>query len=139
MEQRPFEIEHIDPLGQGVSKKNKITFIEKTLPGEKGQVTIFKETKGVSFGFIKSEDDLKVKSKDRIQPECPHYWECPGCQYLHTPYKSEVSFKKKSLERHLLPLTKNLPIRPEVSLHSAIRRFQYRNRVQLHYDLTKKK
>ncbi len=129
----------MDPLGQGVSKKNKITFIEKTLPGEKGQVTIFKETKGVSFGFIKSEDDLKVKSNDRIQPECPHYWECPGCQYLHTPYKSEVSFKKKSLERHLLPLTKNLLVRPEVSLHSAIRRFQYRNRVQLHYDLTKKK
>jgi len=139
LEQRPFEIEHIDPLGQGVSKKNKITFIEKTLPGEEGQATIYKETKGVSFGFLKSEDDLKIKSKDRVHPECPHYWECPGCQFLHTPYDKEISFKKKSLERHLLPLTKALTAIPEVTLHPAMRRLQYRNRVQLHYDLTKRK
>ena len=129
----------MDPLGQGVSKKEKITFIEKTLPGEKGQTTIYKEVKGVSFGFISNEDDLKIKSNDRIRPECPHYWKCPGCQYLHTNYKNEISFKRKSLERHILPLTKTLPTPPEVKIHSAMRRFQYRNRVQLHYDLTKKK
>ncbi len=129
----------MDPLGQGVSKKEKITFIEKTLPGEKGQTTIYKEVKGVSFGFINNEDDLKIKSNDRIHPECPHYWKCPGCQYLHTNYKNEISFKRKSLERHILPLTKTLPTTPEVKIHSAMRRFQYRNRVQLHYDLTKKK
>ena len=97
MEQRPFEIEHIDPLGQGVSKKSKITFIEKTLPGEIGQATIYKEAKGVSFGFIKNADDIELESKDRVAPECPHYWECPGCQYLHTTYENEILFKKKKV------------------------------------------
>lgn len=139
MEQRPFEIEHIDPLGQGVSKKSKVTFIEKTLPGEKGKATIYKEAKGVSFGFIKNASDIKLESKERIHPECPHYWECPGCQYLHTTYENEILFKKKSLERHLLPLTNSLPEIIDVILHEAIRRLQYRNRVQLHYDLSKKK
>ncbi len=139
MEQRPFEIEHIDPLGQGVSKKSKITFIEKTLPGEIGQATIYKEAKGVSFGFIKNADDIELESKDRVDPECPHYWECPGCQYLHTTYENEILFKKQSLERHLLPLTNSLPESIEATLHFAIRRLQYRNRVQLHYNLPKKK
>ena len=65
-EQRPFEIDHVDPLGQGVSKKNKITFIEKTSSWRKGKATIYKEAKGVSFGFIKNQNDLEAKSEDRI-------------------------------------------------------------------------
>ena len=81
----------------------------------------------------------KVKSKDRIDSNCPHYSECPGCQYLHTPYSNELSFKKNSLERHLLPLLKSLSTKHEIKTHPAPRRLQYRNRVQLHYDLTRKK
>ena len=41
-----FSIEHMDPMGQGVSKvSDKVTFIAKTLPNEKGQASIIRSAK----------------------------------------------------------------------------------------------
>ena len=38
-----FEIDHIDPLGQGVSRKaGKVTFVAGTLPGETGTATVYR-------------------------------------------------------------------------------------------------
>lgn len=47
-----FKIEHIDPLGQGVSRLNdQVTFIGKTLPEETGQAKVIRRAKGVQFAF----------------------------------------------------------------------------------------
>ena len=93
MENINFKIDHLDPLGQGVSKENKITFIEKTLPGEIGSAEVYRKAKGVIFGRLTNPDKLEVESPDRIKPECPHFHECRGCQYLHTDYNNEIVFK----------------------------------------------
>lgn len=132
MEKINFKIEHMDPLGQGVSKENNITFIEKTLPGESGSAEIYRKAKGVIFGRLLHPDDLKIKSPDRISPDCPNYNECRGCQYLHTDYQNEILFKTESLNR----MFKNmLPESVKLTAHSASERFAYRNRVQIHYNL----
>ncbi|MEA1910643.1 MAG: hypothetical protein U9N32_03080 [Spirochaetota bacterium] len=132
MENINFKIEHIDPLGQGVSKENNIAFIEKTLPGETGTAEVYRKAKGVIFGRLINPDKLEIKSPDRIKPECPHFSECRGCQYLHTEYKNEILFKTESLSRMF---KKMLPETVTIITHSATGRFAYRNRVQLHYDL----
>ncbi len=45
-----FLIDHIDPLGQGVFKKDdQIFFIPKTLPGEEGEAEILKSKKNLHF------------------------------------------------------------------------------------------
>ncbi len=50
-----FEIDHIDPLGQGVSKQGEtITFVAGTLPGESGTATVYKRAKGVQFARLDS-------------------------------------------------------------------------------------
>ncbi len=132
MENINFKIDHIDPLGQGVSKEDQISFIEKTLPGEKGTAEVYRKAKGVIFGKILSTDDLAEKSAHRVTPECPHYYECRGCQYLHTDYSNEIKFKTQSLERMF---NKLLPESLKIKVHPAEKRFGYRNRVQIHYDL----
>ncbi len=132
MENINFKIEHMDPLGQGVSKENKIAFIEKTLPGETGTAEIYRKAKGVIFGRLLNADKLEIESETRIIPECPHYNECRGCQYLHTDYKSEIYFKTESLNRMF---KKVLPESVKIITHSASQRFAYRNRVQIHYNL----
>lgn len=132
MEKINFKIEHIDPLGQGVSKENKIAFIEKTLPGETGKAEVYRKAKGVLFGRLLNPDKLEIKSEARISPECPHYNECRGCQYLHTNYENEIIFKTESLKRMF---NKMLPESVNIITHSASQRFSYRNRVQIHYDL----
>lgn len=131
MEKINFKIEHMDPLGQGVSKENRIAFIEKTLPGETGSAEIYRKAKGVIFGRLLQPEDLKIKSPDRISPECPNYNECRGCQYLHTDYQNEIMFKTESLRR----MFKNMiPDSVKLNTHSASQRFAYRNRVQIHYN-----
>ncbi len=121
-----FEIDNIDPLGQGVSKiDQKIVFIKKTLPGESGTATVFQKKKSVFFAKL---DEITKASKERIKPECAHFSECNGCSFLHTNYENEIDFKLNTLARAF----KKQP--GEISLLKAENRFDYRNRIQLHYD-----
>ncbi|MDA3938143.1 MAG: hypothetical protein PF693_02395 [Spirochaetia bacterium] len=134
MEHINFKIDHIDPMGQGVSKESQIAFIEKTLPGETGTAEIYRKAKGVIFGNLSGPDCLDTKSLDRIEPECPHFYKCKGCQFLHTNYNNEILFKSESLKRMFKYL---LPDSVKLIVHPAQERFGYRNRVQIHYDLPK--
>ncbi|MEX0799392.1 MAG: hypothetical protein WD025_08100 [Bacteriovoracaceae bacterium] len=121
-----FLIDHIDPLGQGVFKKDgDIYFIPKTLPGESGQALALKKKKNIHFCRL-----LKIESSspDRIAPLCPHFKQCPGCHFLHTSYEKELEFKKKSFARALAPLGN-----PRFTVKAAPERTGYRNRIQLHY------
>lgn len=123
-----FSIEHMDPMGQGVSKQNdKVTFIQKTLPHEKGQAEVFKKSKGVQFAKLKN---LSETSIERITPECPHFDECPSCHYLHTSYEQEIQFKHTSIAKVLQPLN---VAKSDIQIKEAPQRLGYRNRLQLHY------
>lgn len=128
-----FLIDHLDPLGQGVSKrinlqkKPVITFIPKTLPGEQGSAQIIKSSKGVEFAELSG---LVKISPQRIDPECPHYARCSGCDYQHISYEDELTYKKAAL----LFLLRSIDMGgKQIELISATKRFSYRNRVQLHY------
>jgi len=130
IEKLPFEIEHIDPLGQGVSKiGDKVSFIPKTLPGETGEAEVLSEKKGVRFLRLSS---LLKSSPERVEPVCPHFDDCPSCHFLHTSYENELKFKTDSLKNILRPES-------EIIVHSAPNRLNYRNRVQLHYSKKEQK
>jgi len=125
----PFSIERMDPLGQGVSKvTDKITFIPRTLPGEKGEATILKKKgKSVQFGKLES---LETPSPKRIEAKCPHYNNCVGCRYLHTTYENECALKKEAYAFFY----KDSVEAKDIEFHEAPKRDSYRNRIQLHYD-----
>lgn len=126
-----FRIEHIDPIGQGVSKENAmVTFIKKTLPGEMVSAEVFSKKKGVQFARLL---EVGTPSPDRKVPECVHFQSCNGCDYQHTSYEKELEFKKNALVRHMF----KFPEMP-ITVHGAKRRLGYRNRLQLHYDKKKK-
>ncbi len=122
-----FKIDHIDPLGQGVSKiSDKIIFIPSTLPGEEGEAEILKESKGVAFATLV---EIEKKSNERIDSVCPHFMNCNGCHYLHTNYENELEFKRKSLARDF----QKFDDIPEIEVLKSPARLGYRNRIQLHY------
>lgn len=125
-----FSIINIDSLGQGVHKESQpITFIPHTLPGEVVEAKIVGKKGKVQFGKLLKVDK---KSPKRIEPECSYYEKCGGCSYLHTAYDYEFELKSQSYLQDLRKLhTENInPI-----LIKANQRFDYRNRVQLHYDV----
>ena len=141
--QEKFNILHIDPLGQGVSKsEDEIFFVHNTLEGENGIADVDGQKKGILFGHLKSEDELISKSEKRITPECPHFFSCNGCHYLHTTYENEINIKLDSIKRSISLYerkTNKIFNHEKLFSHAADERFFSRNRIQLHYDLSKKK
>lgn len=128
-----FLIDHIDPLGQGVFKKDKnIYFIQKSLPTESGVAEVYKKQKNIHFAKIKS---FSHKSELRTKSSCPHYDDCNGCQFLHTDYDSEISFKENTFKRMSSFDYPN----SDIKAFKAPKRNHYRNRIQLHYDLNSMK
>ncbi len=123
-----FKILRMDGLGQGVSKEGGVTFIEKVLPGETGTAIVYRKAKGVRFALLK---ELTTKSEQRIKPECGMFGRCGGCQYLHTSYKNEIKLKEKYLKKSFKDIFVDTV---NFSVYPADNRFEYRNRVQLHYN-----
>lgn len=122
-----FLIDHIDPLGQGVYKNDgQIYFVPKTLPGEKGTARILKSKKNLHFCEL---IEVVEAGANRASPECPHFESCPGCDFLHTDYSSELDYKAKSFERMAQAIGS-----PKFEIIAADNRLHYRNRVQLHYS-----
>ena len=128
----PFKIESLDPMGQGVSKlTDQITFIAKTLPGEEGEANLIRSRKQVRFA-----DLIKVTTPSPLREKspCPHFWQCSGCHYLQTNYDQEMIFKKETVQK----IFREWP-ELNIEVHKAPRRFEYRNRIQFHYDLSLRK
>lgn len=123
-----FIIEHIDPLGQGVFKKDeKVYFIPKTLPEESGKAIVYKRKKGVHFAKL---DTLEKKSDNRIVPECEHYNKCSGCHFQHCNYETEIESKFFNFKRMISFIADDV----KTEYIKAPKRLGYRNRIQLHYN-----
>jgi 23S rRNA (uracil1939-C5)-methyltransferase len=138
-----FSIQHIDPLGQGVSKdEDNIFFVHNSLEGEEGIADVDDQKKKIFFGHLSSPEKLSVISPKRIEPKCPHFFDCNGCHFLHTTYENEINIKKTNLIRNLSYYEKKTGHSidyNQVITHASEDRFNTRNRIQLHYDLSKKR
>lgn len=73
-------------------------FITNVLPGE--EVTVRVLSSGKNHCFARPEE-IKKPAAERIDPPCPYYPLCGGCQFLHTPYANQVRIKERILEEFL--------------------------------------
>ena len=114
------EILDFDDLGSGLGKINeKVCFVKNGLPKEILKVKIVKENKNYSNCEI---ENIILKNKDRINPICPFYQECGGCNFLHATKSLENEFKLKKGEKFLGKIKK----------FYETREFNYRNKVIFH-------
>ncbi len=124
---REFDIEVMDNLAQGVAKVDgKVTFVSKTLPGETVKARVLRQKKGVAFGKLVA---VEQAADNRVVPDCPHFADCPACDYLHTDYPSELHYKQQALANYLRDITDA----ESIEVLAAPERLGYRNRLQLHY------
>lgn len=85
--------------GEGIAKENgKVFFIKNGLLGEEVDVKILKENK--NFTIAKS-DKINKKSDDRVDPLCPYFFECGGCQLQHMSYEKQLQFKQNLVKNTL--------------------------------------
>ena len=77
--------------GAGVCRvKGRAVFVPRTIPGERWEIRILKVT--ASAVFARGERLLQA-SPARIEPDCPHFGKCGGCDTRHLRYEDELRFK----------------------------------------------
>ncbi len=81
--------------GDGLSRlDSKVFFVENALPGEIVEARITQEKKD----WCKAKAVKIVKpSPKRVEPPCPHYGYCGGCQYQHASYLLELAMKEEQV------------------------------------------
>ena len=88
-------VEKLDDLGRGIALiDNKVTFIPNCLPKDIVDIKITKEKKNYNEGEVIS---LIKKSPLRIEPKCPFFSICGGCQLQNLTYEKTVEYKKEKV------------------------------------------
>lgn len=86
-------IKRIGINGEGVGFYKKQTiFVNNALPGEIVEVKIIETQDKYAIGEITK---FKAKSEERVEPLCPYYAKCGGCQLQHLSYDGQLQMKKE--------------------------------------------
>ena len=114
--------------GSGVAKvEGYPIFVPYGLPGEKAKIKVTKLNKGYGFGRLM---ELYEESGDRVEPPCPIYKQCGGCQLQHLSYEGQLKAKEKMV-RELMTRIGKLE---EVNVHPVlgmVEPWNYRNKAQV--------
>ena len=104
----------------------KVIFIENTVPGDVVDVMLSKNKKDWAEGFITKYHEY---SADRVDPFCPHFGVCGGCQWQMLPYEKQLQYKQKQVTDNLSRIGKvALPgIQPILGAEKTTR---YRNKME---------
>jgi 23S rRNA (uracil1939-C5)-methyltransferase len=104
-----------------------VAFIPHSVTGDKAQVEIIKEKKNYLTGRLTR---LIEPSPWRMDPPCPYFGLCGGCQWQHIDYSIHGELKKEILKEVLIRLGGSKEI-PPIAVTSSHDPYAYRVRVQL--------
>lgn len=86
-------IEDLTSEGEGVgSIEGKKVFVEGALPGEEVEIKLTENRK--RFAKAKLVRIIE-RSPDRVDPICPLFGVCGGCQLMHLSYAEQLNWKRK--------------------------------------------
>jgi 23S rRNA (uracil1939-C5)-methyltransferase len=122
-------IDKIATGGDGIGFiDTKAVFVPYVLPGERVEIRIREQKKSYCRA-----DLLKIitASPDRVDPVCPIYTECGGCNLQHVVYSGQERYKKAILQDCIERFS---GIEGTVPQFIPGRPYGYRNRIRLHQD-----
>ncbi|WP_442857076.1 23S rRNA (uracil(1939)-C(5))-methyltransferase RlmD [Bacillus sp. FJAT-45037] len=129
-QQMPLTIKRLGINGEGVGYfKRKVVFVPGALPNEEIVAEVTKT--GARFTEAKIVK-IRKRSKERIEPPCPIYDECGGCQLQHMEYNATLREKqdivRQAFERHTDLDMNKIKIQPTIGMDDP---WYYRNKSQL--------
>ncbi len=121
-------IESVAFRGYGVARVDgKVVFVPYTATGDKAWIEIVEEKKKYSMGRL---IQIVVPSPWRVNPPCPYFGTCGGCQWQHIDYRFHGELKKTIL-REILERIGRIRNLPPVDVTLSPKPYDYRTRVQL--------
>ena len=70
--------------------EGRAVFVPRALPGEKWVIRLVKVTAGAVYA---RGEELLEPSPARVEPRCPYFGRCGGCDTWHMRYEEELRFK----------------------------------------------
>jgi 23S rRNA (uracil1939-C5)-methyltransferase len=125
----PLTIKRLGINGEGVGYfKKTVVFVPGALPGEEVVV----EATNIHPRFAEAKiKKIRKKSEHRVQPLCPVYDQCGGCQLQHLAYPQQLKEKRdiiiQSLERHTKLPIDQINIKETIGMEDP---WGYRNKNQ---------
>lgn len=113
--------------GEGIIKHDdSVVFVPFTVINEKVQVKILKVTSKCAYGKLIT---VLEESEDRIEPNCPVFKKCGGCQLQHIKYDAQLKLKEETIKRCFLKVCGlDVCVSDTVKSDNV---FGYRNKLQL--------
>lgn len=127
-------IDSLTNLGAGVARidtggeKPWVVFVPFTLPGEKVRARVFRNDKNHSQADLV---EVLEASADRVEPVCPLFGECGGCQYQHLSYPKQLEWKTRQvgeLMKHMAGI--EFPVNDCLSTEQI---WRYRSKITPHF------
>lgn len=117
--------------GEGLSRVDgEVVFTPLVLPGETVEAERGESRKHVQRARLVR---IVAPSPDRVEPPCPVFGRCGGCQYQHASYEAQLRFKREILAETLRRVGKIDFDPARIALESA-EPLGYRNRTQFHFE-----
>ena len=125
------EIERILPGGYGLAHSAGHTvFVSLAAPGDRLRVRVDRQQGNILFASI---EEILVASPDRIEPPCPYFGRCGGCDFQQLTYKKQLAAKAEII-RDCLQRIARLENVPEIVVTPSPREWRYRMRATWQID-----
>jgi len=123
------EIDTLTNLGVGLGRIDGwVVMVPFSLPGERVRGRVYRNHKNYS-----EADLLEVlrRSPQRVEPVCPLFGTCGGCQYQHFQYDEQLEWKRRQV-KEVLQRIGGIEMEPEPTLPSPVE-YGYRSKITPHY------
>jgi 23S rRNA (uracil1939-C5)-methyltransferase len=137
MQETFINIKSLDMDARGVGhlenedgSQGKVIFVEGALPGERVSYEVTRKKKNWEAGRMVT---LQKASSMRIEPKCPHFWQCGGCSMQHLEPSAQVAMKQRVLEDNLKHIGKTRAENIMRPIHGPTWGYRYRARLSVRH------
>ena len=125
------EIERILPGGLGLAHaEGRTIFVSLAAPGDVVRVRVERSRGKVAFASIV---EVIKASPERVEPPCPYFGRCGGCDFQQLNYEAQLKAKVEIINDCLHRITRLDPL-PEIEIHPSPREWRYRARANWQFD-----
>jgi len=125
------EIERILPGGVGLAHADgKTIFVALAAPGDRLRVAIDRVQGNLSFASI---IEIVAPSPVRVEPPCPYFGRCGGCDFQQMTYEAQLAAKAEII-RDCLRRIAHLENPPDIAVHASPKEWRYRARATWQVD-----
>lgn len=132
-EEIELEITSLTNQGQGVGRHDGwVVMIPFVIPGERVRARVYRNHANYSEA---DPVEILTPSPDRIEPVCPLFTECGGCQYQHLDYARQLEWKSRQVAELFQRMAgMEVPVQP--ALPSPLT-YHYRSKITPHFKAPK--